>query len=346
MEQPTLFYAVALVIAFTGTGNGMNAWIAWGYVGLRIVHSLVAGDDQPGLDPLHAVRLVDPVPDRADAARGDGGVRMAYMAEKFERHRQPWRQDEIQKLHTLAKKGMALKAIAKALTRSEESVKQRAKEDGLSIAKAALTVDWRRHYHRNPREAPVERDQCHKVRPMLGAAWPGGPAARPLDRGPVEPLQQPRRPREAGAASPASGAAEPGADRRHEPHLRPIEDVAGQIPLHRLLHQPFALPAAHPHADAAASRQIRPGDGRAAARAPPGSTAMLVRSTLVRMSPGSQICDVGILRAVERVARRRVAHRRDIAILGAMPAERAPRRRRLNRAARAARASSRRPTRA
>ena len=57
------------------------------------------------------------------------------MAEKFERHRQPWRQDEIQKLHTLAKKGMALKAIAKALTRSEESVKDRAKEDGLNIAK-------------------------------------------------------------------------------------------------------------------------------------------------------------------------------------------------------------------
>ena len=57
------------------------------------------------------------------------------MAEKFERHRQPWRQDEVQKLHTLAKKGMALKAIAKALTRSEESVKQRAKEDGLPIAK-------------------------------------------------------------------------------------------------------------------------------------------------------------------------------------------------------------------
>ncbi len=55
--------------------------------------------------------------------------------EGFERHKQPWRQDEVQKLHTLAKKGMALKAIAKAMTRSEESVKQRAKEDGLSIAK-------------------------------------------------------------------------------------------------------------------------------------------------------------------------------------------------------------------
>ncbi|MBA16807.1 MAG: hypothetical protein CMN73_10700 [Sphingomonas sp.] len=57
------------------------------------------------------------------------------MAEKFERHRQPWRPDEIQKLHTLAGKGMALKAIAKALTRSEESVKDRARADGLKIAK-------------------------------------------------------------------------------------------------------------------------------------------------------------------------------------------------------------------
>ena len=57
------------------------------------------------------------------------------MGERFERHRQPWTSDEIQKLHTLAKKGMPLKAIAKALTRSEESVKQRAKEDGLKIAK-------------------------------------------------------------------------------------------------------------------------------------------------------------------------------------------------------------------
>lgn len=57
------------------------------------------------------------------------------MADKFERHRQPWKQEEIQKLHQLAGKGMALRAIAKALTRSEESVKQRAKEDGLKIAK-------------------------------------------------------------------------------------------------------------------------------------------------------------------------------------------------------------------
>lgn len=55
--------------------------------------------------------------------------------ERFERHRQPWTPDEIQKLHTLAKKGMALKAIAKALKRSEESVRDRAKGDSLNIAK-------------------------------------------------------------------------------------------------------------------------------------------------------------------------------------------------------------------
>jgi DNA-binding NarL/FixJ family response regulator len=58
------------------------------------------------------------------------------MAEaRFERHKQPWTPDEVQKLHTLARKGMALRAIAKALKRSEESVKDRAKLDGLNIAK-------------------------------------------------------------------------------------------------------------------------------------------------------------------------------------------------------------------
>ena len=57
------------------------------------------------------------------------------MKDKFERHKQPWTPAEIDKLHTLAKKGMPLKSIAKALTRSEESVKTRAKADGLPIAK-------------------------------------------------------------------------------------------------------------------------------------------------------------------------------------------------------------------
>lgn len=57
------------------------------------------------------------------------------MKDKFERHKQPWTPAEIDKLHTLAKKGMPLKSIAKALTRSEELVKTRAKADNLPIAK-------------------------------------------------------------------------------------------------------------------------------------------------------------------------------------------------------------------
>ena len=57
------------------------------------------------------------------------------MSERFERHRQAWTTDEIQKLHRLAAKGMSLRAIAKALTRSEESAQARAKQDGLKINK-------------------------------------------------------------------------------------------------------------------------------------------------------------------------------------------------------------------
>ena len=41
MEQPTLFYAVALVLALVGGGGGINLALAWGYVGLRVLHSIV-----------------------------------------------------------------------------------------------------------------------------------------------------------------------------------------------------------------------------------------------------------------------------------------------------------------
>ena len=40
-EQPTVFYAVALVLAVIGQGDGFNAFLAWLYVGLRVIHSLV-----------------------------------------------------------------------------------------------------------------------------------------------------------------------------------------------------------------------------------------------------------------------------------------------------------------
>jgi hypothetical protein len=41
MEQPTIFYATALALAVMGQGGGLNATLAWGYVGLRVLHSLV-----------------------------------------------------------------------------------------------------------------------------------------------------------------------------------------------------------------------------------------------------------------------------------------------------------------
>ena len=40
-EQPTIFYATALVLAVVGQGGGVNATLAWIYVALRVVHSLV-----------------------------------------------------------------------------------------------------------------------------------------------------------------------------------------------------------------------------------------------------------------------------------------------------------------
>jgi len=39
-EAPTVFYAVCLVLAVIGQGSGINATIAWIYVGLRVAHSI------------------------------------------------------------------------------------------------------------------------------------------------------------------------------------------------------------------------------------------------------------------------------------------------------------------
>ena len=40
-EAPTVFYAVAIVLAIIGQGDGYNLWLGWLYFGLRVVHSLV-----------------------------------------------------------------------------------------------------------------------------------------------------------------------------------------------------------------------------------------------------------------------------------------------------------------
>lgn len=41
LEQPVVFYAITLVLAMIGQGFGFNLVLAWAYVGLRVVHSLV-----------------------------------------------------------------------------------------------------------------------------------------------------------------------------------------------------------------------------------------------------------------------------------------------------------------
>jgi len=41
MEQPTLFYAIAITLALMDMGSGLNYWLAWGYVGFRVLHSIV-----------------------------------------------------------------------------------------------------------------------------------------------------------------------------------------------------------------------------------------------------------------------------------------------------------------
>jgi hypothetical protein len=41
MEQPTIFYAIAFALALMDFGGGLNLILAWAYVVLRIIHSLV-----------------------------------------------------------------------------------------------------------------------------------------------------------------------------------------------------------------------------------------------------------------------------------------------------------------
>ena len=41
LDEPTLFYAVALSLALLGAGDGFNVTLAWAYVGLRVLHSLI-----------------------------------------------------------------------------------------------------------------------------------------------------------------------------------------------------------------------------------------------------------------------------------------------------------------
>lgn len=41
LEQPTIFYAVCIALAVTGSGEGLNLILAWVYVVSRMVHSVI-----------------------------------------------------------------------------------------------------------------------------------------------------------------------------------------------------------------------------------------------------------------------------------------------------------------
>lgn len=41
VEQPTIFYAIMFALILMNFDAPINVWLAWGYVALRIVHSLV-----------------------------------------------------------------------------------------------------------------------------------------------------------------------------------------------------------------------------------------------------------------------------------------------------------------
>ena len=40
MEQPTLFYAIVFALILMDMDVAINVWLAWGYVAVRIIHSI------------------------------------------------------------------------------------------------------------------------------------------------------------------------------------------------------------------------------------------------------------------------------------------------------------------
>ena len=41
MEQPTIFYAIVFALILMGFDAAINVYLAWAYVGLRVIHSLI-----------------------------------------------------------------------------------------------------------------------------------------------------------------------------------------------------------------------------------------------------------------------------------------------------------------
>ena len=45
-EQPVIFYALMFYLYATGVQGGLMLYLAWAYVAIRVVHSLVSGHEQ------------------------------------------------------------------------------------------------------------------------------------------------------------------------------------------------------------------------------------------------------------------------------------------------------------
>mgnify|MGYP003296076860 CR=1 FL=1 len=41
LEQPTIFYAITFALILMEQNHVINVWLAWGYVAVRVVHSIV-----------------------------------------------------------------------------------------------------------------------------------------------------------------------------------------------------------------------------------------------------------------------------------------------------------------
>jgi hypothetical protein len=78
MEQPTLFYAVTLTLASLNAGEALNTGLAWGYVALRIIHSLVHALLNVVLLRF-AVFMAAQRADRRDGRDALGGVRLGSL---------------------------------------------------------------------------------------------------------------------------------------------------------------------------------------------------------------------------------------------------------------------------
>ena len=117
-------------------------------------------------------------------------------------------------------------------------------------------------------------------------------------------------------------AAEPGADRGDEAHLAAVEDLVGQPAAQRPLHQPFAAAAAQPHPRRQPRRELdQPMVEQRLARLEAHRHAGAV--DLGEDVAGEPDHQVGILGARQRIARRRLVIGADVAVLGAMPLQRA-----------------------